>query len=321
MMHGFAIRDNKLVPQPGHDGQVLDFSNPNDEERKWLETTAGISPHDIASALDPDEIGRLELGDEQLAVILKTPRNYSSSDNLLFRVQSLGMFLFKDRLIVISTNDRSLAGETAGNARIQDTQDVVLRILSGSIAHFLGHLRVISLLSDSLEEKAHSSMGNESLLSMFNIEKSLVYYLNGITSNAMVMEKFKIHSRRVGFTDRHVSQLDDIAIDNLQCEKQARIQSDIMESLMATRSSIMNNNMNVLMKRLTIVNVVFMPLNLIAGMGGMSEFSAFTAGVPPVVSYTLFTVGIILMGALTYLVIKNFFDERHPAAARRRRHR
>lgn len=310
MTQGFAIQDNRLVPHEDPDAMVREFLNPDEAERQWLEKEAGISPHDIAAALDPEEIGRLEAGDDMLTLILKSPRNYSSRDNLLFRVQSMGIFVFPGKLIVVSAREQPQIPEAVGQARVADLHDVLLRLVAGAISHFLGHLKVIGMLGDSLEEKAHSSMDNESLLNMFNIEKSLVYYLNGISANAMVMEKLKIHARRIGFQDRHSSQLDDIAIDNQQCEKQARIQSDIMESLMATRSSIMNNNMNVLMKRLTVVNVVFMPLNLLAAMGGMSEFSAFTTGIPPVFSYTAFTLGIAALGGLTYTVIRRFLDEK-----------
>jgi Mg2+ and Co2+ transporter CorA len=41
-------------------------------------------------------------------------------------------------------------------------------------------------------------------------------------------------------------------------------------------ANFVNNNMNVLLKNLTIINVIFLPLNLIAGIGGMSEFSMMT---------------------------------------------
>ena len=50
----------------------------------------------------------------------------------------------------------------------------------------------------------------------------------------------------------------------------------------------MNNSMNNLLRKLTLINVVFLPLNLIASIGGMSEFSMMTAGVPWWVSYPLF---------------------------------
>jgi magnesium transporter len=55
----------------------------------------------------------------------------------------------------------------------------------------------------------------------------------------------------------------------------------------------MNNSMNNLLRKLTLINVVFLPLNLIASIGGMSEFSMMTAGTPWWVSYPLFLLAMM----------------------------
>jgi magnesium transporter len=55
--------------------------------------------------------------------------------------------------------------------------------------------------------------------------------------------------------------------------------------------------------------VVFMPLNVLAGIGGMSEFSMMTVGIPWPVSYTLFTLALVVIGYLTFLLLR-FFERR-----------
>jgi magnesium transporter len=62
-------------------------------------------------------------------------------------------------------------------------------------------------------------------------------------------------------------------------------------------------------KRLTVLSVVFMPLNVLAGIGGMSEFSMMTQGIPWPVSYTLFTIALGIIAWLTYLLLR--FFEKH----------
>lgn len=309
MVKEYRIHEGQLVPCEEMTGNIRIFINPDVVERNALENQFQISPHNISSALDPDEIGRLEFEEDHLMLILKNPKNYSSSDNFLFKVTSLGLFLFKDQLIIIVNNAETSILEGRQNLKIRTLHDVVLKVLNGTISHFLGHLKVISLLSDSLEQKISTSMENEHLLNMFTIEKSLIYYLNGINSNSVVIEKLKINAVKVGFSEDNIALLDDIMIENHQCNKQAEIYSNILTGLNDARGSIVNNNMNQLIKKLTILSVVFMPLNVLAGIGGMSEFSMMTQGIPWPVAYSIFSVGLGIVAAVTYLILRVFIDK------------
>jgi magnesium transporter len=76
----------------------------------------------------------------------------------------------------------------------------------------------------------------------------------------------------------------------------------------ATDSSI-NINQNKDIKRLTVISVVFMPLNVIAGIGGMSEFSMMTQGISWPVAYSSLTATLIVIGWLTFTGLK-FLEKR-----------
>ena len=73
----------------------------------------------------------------------------------------------------------------------------------------------------------------------------------------------------------------------------------------ATDSSI-NINQNKDIKRLTVISVVFMPLNVIAGIGGMSEYSMMTQGISWPVAYGLFTIGLVFIGWMTFMGLRLF---------------
>lgn len=68
----------------------------------------------------------------------------------------------------------------------------------------------------------------------------------------------------------------------------------------------LNVNQNIDLKRLTIISVVFMPVNILAGIGGMSEFSMMTEGIPWPIAYGSFIVVMILIGILTFLGLRAF---------------
>lgn len=84
---------------------------------------------------------------------------------------------------------------------------------------------------------------------------------------------------------------------------------------MDARGTIVNNNMNVLLKNLTLINVIFLPLNLIAGVLGMSEFSMMTSGLDWRLSYALFVAAMALLSWITWRVLVRVSD---PERVRRR---
>ena len=152
-------------------------------------------------------------------------------------------------------------------------------------------------------------MENRHLLQMFSIEKSLVYYVNAISANGRVIERLKANARNdrtEGLTPEVLEMVDDVAIENAQCLEQAQVYVNVFAGLMDARASIVSNNLNVLMKHLTIINVVFMPLNVLAGIGGMSEYSMMTHGVPWPLAYGAFLVALTGIGFLTYFILRRF---------------
>jgi magnesium transporter len=104
------------------------------------------------------------------------------------------------------------------------------------------------------------------------------------------------HAEKQHFSSEAIGLIDDLIIENNQCYKQAEIYSTVFSGLIDARGNLMNNSMNNLLRKLTLINVVFLPLNLIASIGGMSEFSMMTAGTPWWVSYPLFLT-VMLLGA------------------------
>jgi magnesium transporter len=303
MIRSYKLEGGRLV-ESAHGTSVLVYAAPSEGETKELLETYHLDPHTLQSALDPDEVGRLEVEDDHLAIILKRPCNYSTADNFLFRVMSAGLFLLKDRVLVVLAND-VLIFEGKHAAKAANLHDVLLRILSLTINHFLGHLKVINMLSESLEQKINTSIENKHLLNMFTLEKSLVYFLNAINDNASLIAKLKSNAAKLGFSREHVELLDDITIDNAQCQTLTQTYANILSGLMDARASLVSNNLNVMMKTLNAVVIAVAVPSFFAGMFGMSEFSAVTGGARNAhLAYPLFVLAMIALGVGVYFVIK-----------------
>ncbi len=77
-----------------------------------------------------------------------------------------------------------------------------------------------------------------------------------------------------------------------------------------------NVNQNRRVSQLTALSVVFMPLNMMAGIGGMSEFTMMTEGIAWPWAYAGFVLGCGALGALTYAVLRRL--ERRATSISRR---
>jgi magnesium transporter len=265
----YDIVQNRIVPSEQAHSSILVFTNPDELEKKYLLEELKIDEHTLTSALDPDELSRLEFEPEHTAIIFKRPRNYSEKDKLLFKVGSCGVFLFKTRLVLVQTEDLPLFdGKQFSN--VQTLTETVLKLLYRSIFHFLEHLKVITMITDELESKINKAMENKYLLNLFTLEKSLVYYLNAINSNGALIEKLKNNSAKLGFTTGESELLDDLIIENNQCYRQSEIHSNILASLMDARASIVGNNLNVLMKTLNLITISIMVPTLVVSIFSMN---------------------------------------------------
>jgi magnesium transporter len=257
MLRRYNIVDRKLTETHDADGLLTVYVNPDETERKHLVETLKMDEHTIHSALDPDELSRLEFEPDHVAVIYKRPTVYSHEEQFLFQVGSTGVFLYKDRLVMVVSDEVPLS-DSSQTFRVTTPAMILLKLVHRSTAHFLAHLKVIASISDSLQDKINTSMENRSLIDLFTLEKSLIYYLNSLNSNHMMLDKLKANAARIGLGAEEGEFLDDMIIDCGQCYKQAEIYSNILAGLMDARASIVNNNLNQLIKYLNVLTIAIM---------------------------------------------------------------
>lgn len=268
MLKQYIISDKKLL-ETDQTAQVYVYTNPTVEEQRLLVERYQLDEHTLASALDPDELPRLEFEPEHIAMIYKRPKNYSGKDQLEFKVASVGMFLFEDKLIVVLAEDIPLFVGKRFHT-VSSIKEVFLKLVYNSISHYVEHLRIIHMISEEIEDKITESMDNTYLLNLFSLVKSLVYYAEAITSNGFVFEKTRNLSGRIGFNERDEEMLDDIIVENRQCKAQADIYSNILAQLLDARSSIVNNNLNQLIKKLNVITIWMMVPTFVVSAYGMN---------------------------------------------------
>ena len=149
MLKEYKIEDKKLVETQDKHANVFVYTNPTPEEQRFLIDNYQIDEHTLASALDPDEQPRLEFEPEHTVMIYKRPKNYSGKDQLEFKVASVGMFLFKDKLIIVLAEDIPLfVGKRFQS--VTSVKEVFLKLVYKSISHYVEHLRIIHMISSEI---------------------------------------------------------------------------------------------------------------------------------------------------------------------------
>jgi len=270
MRRYYELREGRIVEAAGEAAPIWILISPDETERRMLVESLRLDEHTLACALDPDETPRLEFEPDHAAIILNRPRNYCREDQFMFKVASTGVFLFKDRLLVVLSEDVPVIEGGKAIPRLNGLPDVLLKIIYRSIIHFLGHLKSINAIADELEGLINTSMENRYLLNLFTLEKSLVYLTTAIRANGTLIERLRHASAKIGFSQEAIEFLDDIAIENGECAKQAEIYSNIIAGLMDARASIVNNNLNQLMKNLNMIMIAVMWPTVVCGFFAMN---------------------------------------------------
>lgn len=300
MIEGYRIEQGALRQAPVDQSTVWLGIAPDDSERSTLQQRLGISAQTLDASLDPDEVARIEIRPDHLFLIWKRPESF---DGRAFNVSSFGVVLSEQRLAVICASHSLLYGLNQA-AEMSSPLDVLMALLDESVHHYLGHLRVVKQVARELQQRFTGPLDNEHLMQMYSLSESLVYYVNAIHSNGAVLGLLRSHGQKHGFGPDQLAALNDLIIENDQSYQQARIHAQVFANLIEARGNLANNGMNLALRNLTLINVVFLPLNLIAGIGGMSEYSMMTAGTPWWVSFPALLAGMALLGGGMAVALK-----------------
>ena len=197
------------------------------------------------------------------------------------------------------------------------------RIQTGYVSDGMGMLldlyaADVEYSADSLEEiySALGEVGKKVLSETITDKeaaKTLADIAEGEDLNGRIRRNVLDTRRALTFLIRRkllsVSQLEDaqqILRDIESLDGHTAFLFDKINFLMDATVGFININQNRVLYRLTILSVIFMPLNVIAGIGGMSEFSMMTKNIPWPVSYSFFAVGLLIVAWVTLIILRLF---------------
>ncbi len=267
------------------EGCWVSVVSPTPQEIKELIEDYGIDSGFVKSSLDEEESSRIEREDDQTLIIIDTPVSSTDKDDTkIFYTMPMGIIITETNVFTVSLHEAQIIEEavrgTIRNLRPEFKTRFVLQLLLRIAAMFLYYLKQIDKISSLAEQQLHNAMKNELLMQLLALEKSLVYFSTSLKANEATIEKI-FRGRVVKLYDEDQDLLEDVLIEMKQAIEMANIYTGILSSMTGSFSSIISNNLNIVMWRLTIVTIIMQIPNMIFGFYGMN-----TAGLP--IPYTWF---------------------------------
>ncbi len=300
-------------------GQLAELQNP--DPSCWINISPPFSHEELEAvalqfdvpldfltdSLDIDERSRYEIEEEVRLIVVNTPiLNENEEENeAIYITVPIGIILTVDSIITIASQENPVL-ELFLNNKVKNFNPAnenlfVLQILEQNVYRFLTCLKKLNLKRNLIEKELYDSSRNKELRQLLNIEKSLVYFVNTISSNELLKMKMKrtdfLHLR----SDEFMTDLfEDIIIDNSQALEMANVYTNILNGTMEAYASIISNNLNVVIQRWTMVTIILMVPTLVASLYGMNVALPFEGNKNAFVYIFLFSIVISLLLAMWF---------------------
>ena len=279
----FGTETKKIdKPEPG---SWISAIAPTEEEKNYLIEEMGILLEFVKSSLDAEESSHIDYDEDynQTLVIVDYPSAEEVEDGydknmLQYTTLPLGIVIMKGYVVTISLYenlniDDMAQGRIKGVNTDLKTRFLLLLLLRIS-QRYLIYLRQIDRISSRTEQRLHKSMQNKELIQMLGLEKSLVYFSTSLKTDEITLNKI-MRGKAIKLYDEDQDLLDDVLIEIHQAIEMCNIYSNILSGTMDAFASVISNNLNIVMKVLTVITIVMAIPNIIFSFYGMN-----VAGLP-----------------------------------------
>lgn len=231
----------------------------------------------LTDSLDIDERSRYDHEDGIRLIVVNTSFfNDSGLENeAIYITVPIGIILTSENIVTISPKNTEVMNRfLEGRVRHLDVNDeakFVLHFFDQIVLHYLDSLKKLNLKRHLIENELYDSSRNSELKQLLKIQKSLVYFVNSLSSNELVKMKMRrTDFLRIRDNEDMTDFFEDIIIDNSQALEMANVHTNILSGTMEAYASIVSNNMNSFIQRLTIVTIILMVPTLVASFYGMN---------------------------------------------------
>ena len=252
----------------------IDLVNPTKEEIQKVSEACKINTSIILQVLVEKELPRVKKFDGGVLIVIDVPYMKDKSIRNKYVTYPLGIILCdSDYILTVSLVEHIFLNKfkqnKVENFDVSKRSRFLMQIFFNSSSAYLYTLDVLDMDIKRVEKSSYHSTNNKQMLNFLNIQKSLVYFITSLKANSMVLEKLQ-KENVISFNKDEKILLEDAVIENKQCIESSMIFREILSSTIDAYGTIISNNLNVIMKFLTGITIVFSVPTMIASFLGMN---------------------------------------------------
>ncbi|MGD0340744.1 MAG: magnesium transporter CorA family protein [Bacteroidales bacterium] len=292
----------------------LNFYNPPAEELHSLIDSMEVHPLSVEDCLDSNQVPKIEQFPNNTFVIFNA---FTYTDKTLF-IDEIDLFLGKNFLITVNGIQSEGRKPLNGVIDIVENDPGLARtgpaFLMQVVLDYIvdEKLEAIDSLEDELGQAEDNVLNNPAAFKPSELMRLKKYLVN--------LRKALFHEREIlvkicrmdcpFIPEKAIFHFRDIYDHLAKFFELTETDREMVTSLMELYTSLLNNQMtkmsndtNNSVKRLTMIATIFMPLTLIASIGGMSEWTMMTGQENWRTSYPIFIAGMAVIAVITYFLI------------------
>lgn len=286
-------------------GCWIRVTNPTADELALLKERFAVPLDFIHDAEDVEERPRVDHEDNWMLVFLRVPTKSTDEDGeTVFSTAPLAILIRDDVFITVAyfnneVLDDFIQWSKRRRMNAVKSYDLMLSLMLSTSVWYLKYLKQMNAIMNAAEQRLEQKMDNDELMRTMGLGKYLIYFITSLKGNLTVLTRIK---KRVRALPHDEDLLDDVEIETQQALDTASIYNEILERQQETYSSVIGNNLNRIMKTLTVVTILLMIPTVVAGYYGMNVpngLESWWLGFPLAVA-----VSIILM-AIGYFFIRH----------------
>ncbi|MBP5716400.1 MAG: magnesium transporter CorA family protein [Bacteroidales bacterium] len=281
----------------------VQVTNPTQSELDDLEHKFDAPMDFIQDVEDNEERPRTESEGGWLMTLLRVPNKEVNEDGAsIYSTIPMAILVHGDIFISVCYYRNEMVGDFirwTNRKMIEEREryDLMLSLFLSSSVWYLKYLKQMNIMMKAAEEALEDSMDNDRLQQMMRIEKFLVYFITSLRGNEVVLVRLKKHLRHLSYDE---DLLDDVEVELQQAYTTANIYSEVLERQRSSYSSIISNNLNAIMKRLTTITIILMIPAAISGFFGMNVPNGMESWWPAFPTICVVTTLLILICCLIF---------------------
>lgn len=245
---------------------------PDADDFKFLTQELKVPESFLNDIADTDERPRTETEGNWLLTILRIPL-LNAQPGLPYATVPIGFITNEEIIVSVCYHHTQVIPDFIEHTRrkgitVRNKLDLIFRLIYSSSVWFLKYLKQINIDISAAEKELERSIRNEDLLRLMRLQKTLVYFNTSLRGNEVMIGKLTSIFQDTDYLDKEL--VEDVLIELKQASNLANIYSDILTGTMDAFASIISNNVNTIMKRMTSISIILMVPTLIASFYGMN---------------------------------------------------